>query len=129
MTSAAAGIAAAQAFIDAFNEQHHGRLAATLNYPHVRLANGRFARVESAADFERGSERGADRLAAEGWHHSEIERIEVVHADASKVHLAMTVTRHRADGSVYNTFDTLWIATLVDGHWGVQFRSSYLGAA
>lgn len=129
MASAAAGIAAAQAFFDAFNAQDHGHLAATLNYPHVRLANGRFARIESAADFERGSERGAARLAAEGWHHSRIERIEVVHAGTDKVHLAMTVSRRRADDSVYNTFDTLWIATLVDEHWGIQFRSSYLGAA
>ena len=129
MAPADAGIAAAQAFIDAFNSQHHARLAATLNYPHVRLAKGRFAQVESAAEYERRSQQGAVRLAEEGWHHSEIERIEVVHADASKVHLAMTVTRHRADGSVYNSFDTLWIATLVDEHWGIQFRSSYLGAA
>ena len=129
MSPADAGIAAAQAFIDAFNAQHHARLAATLNYPHVRLANGRFARIESAAEFERRSEQGAAHLAAEGWHHSEIKRIDVVHADANKVHLAMTVSRHRADGSVYNAFDTLWIATLAGGHWGIQFRSSYLGAA
>lgn len=129
MAPAAAGIAAAEAFIDAFNTQHHARLAATLNYPHVRLANGRFARIESAAEFERRSEQGAARLAEEGWHHSRIERIEVVHAGTDKVHLAMTVSRRREDGSVYNTFDTLWIATLVDEHWGIQFRSSYLGAA
>ena len=129
MASADAGIAAAELFIDAFNAQDHARLAAALNYPHLRLANGRFARIESAAEFASLSERGAERLAEEGWHHSTIDAIDVVHADAGKMHLAMTVCRHRADGSVYNTFDTLWIATLVDGHWGIQFRSSYLGAA
>lgn len=128
MAPAAAGIAAAQAFIDAFNAQDHRRLAAALNYPHLRLANGRFARVESAADFASRSERGAGQLAAEGWHHSTINRIDVVHAGAKKVHLAMTIARHRADGSVYNTFETLWIATLVDDRWGIQFRSSYLVA-
>lgn len=129
MATAAAGIAAAERFIDAFNAQDHARLAAALNYPHLRLANGRFARIESAADFARGSERGASRLAEEGWHHSTIRRIDVIHAGTDKVHLAMTVCRHREDGSVYNTFDTFWIATLVDGSWGIQFRSSYLGAA
>ena len=129
MASATAGIAAAKLFIDAFNAQDHARLAAALNYPHLRLANGRFARIDSAAEFASGSERGAGRLAAEGWHHSTIGAIDVIHADATKVHLAMTVRRHRADGSVYNTFDTFWIATRVDDHWGIQFRSSYLGAA
>lgn len=127
MAPADAGIAAARAFIDAFNAQNHAGIAAALNYPHIRLANGRFARIESAEDFERGSERGVARLVAEGWHHSTIARMDVVHAAADKVHLAMAVSRHRADGSVYNTFDTLWIATLVDDHWGIQFRSSYLG--
>lgn len=31
---------AARAFIDAFNAQNHEALAATLNYPHIRLAGG-----------------------------------------------------------------------------------------
>ncbi len=118
-------IAAARAFIDAFNAQDHERLAATLNYPHIRLA-GRFVRIESAVQFAERSRRGEALLAAEGWHHSVIDRIEAVQAASDKVHLAMTVSRCRADGSVYNTFETLWIATLQDGHWGIQFRSSYL---
>ena len=43
-----------------------------------------------------------------------------------KVHLAITNERRHADGTVYKRFDTFWIATCVDGHWGIQFRSSYL---
>ena len=125
--SAAAAIAAARAFFDAFNAQDHERLANTLNYPHIRHARG-FARTESAGEFAQRSRQGQTRLAEEGWHHSEIERIEAVQggSDGAKVHLAMTVARCRADGTVYNRFDTLWIATLQDGHWGIQFRSSYL---
>jgi hypothetical protein len=46
--------AAAYAFIDAFNHQDHEALADTLNYPHIRLANGRFVRVETRPDFVRG---------------------------------------------------------------------------
>lgn len=118
-------IAAARAFIDAFNAQDHERTAAALNYPHIRLTR-RFARIESAAEFVEHSRRGEAHLAAEGWHHSVIDRIETVQAGSDKVHLAMKVLRCRADGSVYNTFETLWIATLQDGHWGIQFRSSYL---
>ena len=135
--AADAGIAAAREFIAAFNAQDHERLAAALNYPHIRLANGAFARIDSAAEFAERSERGKRRLAEEGWHDSVIERIEVVQAAADKVHLVMTVLRRRADGTVYNSFETLWIATLQAdeseaaagsgaGHWGIQFRSSYL---
>ena len=118
--NAEAAIAAARAFIDAFNAQDHERLAQTLNYPHVRLARG-FARIESAGEFAERSRGGEPRLAEEGWHHSAIDRVDVVQASAEKAHLAMTVSRCRADGTVYNTFETLWIATLQDGHWGIQF--------
>ena len=52
--------------------------------------------------------------------------VQVVHSGEDKVHVAIRNDRCRADGTVYNQFDTLWIATLQDGHWGIQFRSSYL---
>ena len=119
-------IAAARAFIDAFNAQDHEALAATLNYPHVRLANGRFTTTESRDDFVRRGRQVEQLLEAESWHHTVLISIEAVHVGDDKVHLALRIDRCHADGSVYNSFDTLWIATLQDGHWGIQFRSSYL---
>lgn len=119
-------IAAARAFIDAFNAQDHEALAATLNYPHIRLAGGRFATTEASEDFVRRSRQVERALEAEGWHHTRLTSIEAVHSGDDKVHLALRIERCHADGSVYNTFDTLWVATLQDGHWGIQFRSSYL---
>ena len=62
-----AGIAAVEAFIDAFNAQDPEALAATLNYPHVRLANGRFVTIDNAAEFAERSARGKGMLEAEGW--------------------------------------------------------------
>ena len=124
--SEAEGVAAARAFIAAFNAQEHEALADTLNYPHVRLANGRFVTVESRDEFVKRSESGKGRLEAEGWDNTVVRSIEVVHAGEDKVHLAMTIDRRHADGRVYNSFETLWIATRQDGHWGIQFRSSYL---
>ena len=125
-TNPAAGVQAAKAFIDAFNAQDHDALADTLNYPHVRLAVGRFATVDNRAEFIERSRSGAASLVAEGWHHTVVASVEVVHCGPDKVHVAMTIERCHADGSVYNTFDTLWIASHVDGHWGIQFRSSFL---
>ncbi|MDG2071853.1 MAG: hypothetical protein P8J55_09055 [Pseudomonadales bacterium] len=123
-----AGIAAVHAFIETFNAQDHKRHAGSLNYPHIRLANGRFARIENAAEFVEMSKRGAPRLVEEGWHHTVIASLDVVHSGKDKVHFALCNDRCHADGSVYHSFDTLWIATLIDGHWGIQFRSSFLHA-
>lgn len=126
--SADAAIAAARAFFDAFNAQDHERVAQALNFPHVRHARS-FVRTESAGEFLVQSRRGEAQLAKEGWHHSELERIDVIQgakADTKKVHLALTVARCREDGTIYNRFETLWIATCQDGHWGIQFRSSFL---
>ena len=119
-------MAAAERFIEAFNAQRHEALADALNYPHVRLANGAFTTIANRDAFLERSQRGVARLEEEGWHHSVVETIEAVHVGADKVHLAMTVARCHADGTIYNRFDTLWIATCVAGHWGIQFRSSFL---
>ena len=63
--SAEEGIAAAREFIDAFNAQDHERLAAVLNYPHIRLARN-FTRIENAAEFAQSSRSGKPHLKAEG---------------------------------------------------------------
>ena len=121
-----AAIAATHAFIDAFNAQDHQRLADTLNYPHIRLANGVFRTIASREEFIEGSRSNRARLDAEGWDHTVVASIVVVQEGERKVRLAITHHRCRADDTVYNPFDTFRIVTHQDGHWGVQFRSSYL---
>jgi len=127
--SAKEAIAVAEAFVETFNSQDHERHAATLNYPHIRFANGRFTTIENAEAFIAGSRRGESRLQEEGWHHTVVASLEVVHAGKDKVHIAIRNDRCRADGTIYHSFDTFWIATLLDGHWGIQFRSSFLHAS
>ena len=121
-----AALQTAQDFIDRFNAQDHAGLAATLNYPHTRLANGRFVTIADRAEFVALSERNRTRLDAEGWHHTVLTSITVVHVGVDKVHMSLAIDRCHEDGTVYNQFDTLWIATMQDDHWGIQFRSSYL---
>ncbi len=116
----------ARAFIAMFNAQDHRGLAGTLNYPHVRLANDRFATVTDAEAFARRSAANEPNLINEGWHHTVLHAIDVIHSGPTKVHMSLTIHRCHEDGTVYNTFDTLWIATCDNGHWGIQFRSSYL---
>ena len=121
-----AGIAAVEAFIDAFNAQDPEALAATLNYPHIRLASGRFVTIDDAAEFAERSARGKGMLEAEGWDHTVLQDVQVVHGGPDKVHMALSIDRCHADGTVYNHFETFWIATLQDGHWGIQCMSLFI---
>lgn len=126
MTNAERARDAVKFFIDTFNAQAHEQHARALNYPHIRLANGKFARLDSADQFAKISASNEARLRAEGWDHTIVRSLEIIHEGEDKVHIAITNDRCLADGSVYKSFETFWIATCVDGHWGIQFRSSYL---
>ena len=119
-----AGKATVRSFIDAFNNLDSSEMANAFNFPHIRLASGKFAVFESREDFVRRFDANKTALKTEGWHHTVIESLEVVHAVSDKVHLAVEYTRRHADDSVYSRFNSLWIATLQNGHWGIQFRSS-----
>ena len=121
------GKAAVQAFVDAFNRVDIPAIAASLNFPHIRLNQGKFNIFETREDFIARSANLKANLAAEGWHHTTLESVDVIHAAPEKVHMTIEFTRRHADDSVYTRFQTLWIATLQDGHWGIAFRSSYLG--
>jgi ketosteroid isomerase-like protein len=120
--------AAVDAFQDAFNAQDHERLAAALNYPHVRLWSGVFRQIDTPEEFAEISRRGQARLESEGWHHTTTASMEVVQAGPDKAHCALVNHRTHADGTVYHKFNTLWIITNQNGHWGVKFRSSFLGS-
>ena len=54
-----------------------------------------------------------------------MDPVRAVQIGEDKVHLAITNDRCRKDGTVYKTFETLWIATKLNGRWAVQFRSSF----
>jgi hypothetical protein len=110
----------------AFNRGDMPTQADTFNFPHIRLAEGRFVITETRDDYLKNGPRIQTMLEEEGWHHTVLESLEVIHEGPDKVHLVIENTRRRADDTIYNRFKTLWIATLQDGHWGIQFRSSYL---
>ena len=93
MSTDQAAIAAAEEFIRCFNAQDHDGLAASLNYPHVRLAVGRFVTIETPEAYAELSAKGASRLKDEGWHHTNIAAIECVHSGPDKGHVAMTIER------------------------------------
>ena len=124
--SGEAGKAVARAYMDAFNRGDISAQADTFNFPHIRLAEGKFVVMETGDDYRKTGARIQALLEEESWHHTVLESLEVIQEGPDKVHLVIENTRRRADDTIYNRFKTLWIATLQDGHWGIQFRSSYL---
>ena len=121
-----AAIEAYRAWQDAFNERDIEGMLARMHFPHVRLAGAGFHTWESGEDFAEGQQRMTARLAEEGWARTDNLSVELVHASEDKVHLSLRNARVDADGGAYHTFQALWIFTLIDGRWGVQFRSSYI---
>ncbi len=114
----------------AFNARDTEAQLAEMHFPHVRLSGENdFHRWERPDDFRAQQPSYTERLAAERWHHTATAAIEATQSAGDKVHLVIRQSRQRADGTEYNGFDTLWIFTKLDGRWGVQFRSSFLGNA
>ena len=109
-------------FMLAFNARDPEAWAASLNYPHVRFASGRVTIWETAAEF---AQSGAFvRLAESGWDHSHWLTREVTLAAPGKVHIATVFQRFNSDNEIIGTYQSLYIVTRVDGHWGTQARSS-----
>jgi hypothetical protein len=119
---AAIATAVAEEYVDAFTSRDLQRSRNVLNYPSVRLASGQVATWEKPEDYAINWDALAE---VEGWHHSTLDSVEVIQAGTDKVHLAASFSRYHADDLKYATHQALWVITLVDGHWGIQCRSSY----
>ncbi len=121
----AGAVAAAMAVLDrhmeALNARSEAALAATLHFPHFRLSGGRMQVWDGPGSYF------ADFLAraGEGWHHSAWTSRVPLAASPVKVHLDVTFTRYRGDGSALGEFRSLWIVACIDGRWAAQVRSSF----
>lgn len=118
--SIVAAMACLDGYLEAFNDRDAAAFDATLNFPSYRLAAGAVAIQQP----------GETRLADDGpnkpdWAYSKWVNREVIQAGADKVHVAGTFARYRSDGSFVAKFDSLYIITRQDGHWGIKIRSSF----
>lgn len=120
--SVAAAMACLDEFMRAWNARDVPAFAATFNYPSVRIAGGRVRIIEGPASHPADL---FERMAATGWHHSAWLRRHVIHSGDDKVHFDTRFGRYREDGSVIGEYDSIYIVTCQDGHWGVQGRSSF----
>ena len=118
----AGAIAALDEFMSTFNARDPQRWAQSLNYPHVRFASGSVTVWDSAEEFAQTD--SFNRLAAIGWGHSHWLTRDIVLVSPEKVHIATKFQRFNDSNESIGTYESLYIVTKVDGHWGTQARSS-----
>jgi hypothetical protein len=122
--AAQGAIAVVKAYLEAFNARDEDAWAATLHFPHVRLAGDEvrtWATPEAyLADFD-----FAAFAARYGWQRSEWDSIDPVQVAADGVNVALRATRRDAAGKPLSSFDTLYLVTRENGRWGVRARSSF----
>ena len=110
-------------FMAAFSASDVERIRASFNFPHVRFHSGKVTVYPTAADFNLDIFRNtAD---AKEWARSIWDERAVIHAGADKVHFDTQFSRLRADGSAIASYRSIYIVTRVEGHWGIQGRSSF----
>ena len=118
----AGAMGALDEFMFAFNARDPQAWAASLNFPHVRFASGTVTVWESAEEF--ADTRAFERLPATGWDHSHWLTREISLASPNKVHINTVFQRFNSDNEIIGTYQSLYIVTKVEGHWGTQSRSS-----
>ena len=96
-----------------------------LNFPHVRLASGRVTVWDTVDELRATYLPLIAQPLEPGWHHSTMDQKEVIHSGPDKVHVAVQYTRWTEDHQPIATYQALWVATCIQGHWGVQVRSSF----
>lgn len=118
----AGAMAALDDFMLTFNRRDMDSWAATLNYPHVRLASGAVTIWQTQEEYAEGNVFA--RLGNTGWDHSHWLSRDVVMAAADKVHIQTVFRRFDANNEPIGTYHSLYVVTLENGKWGTQARSS-----
>jgi len=113
---------AIELFFEGFNAEDDGLIREALHFPHVRLASGTVRVIETPESFRTPFALLKQR---EGWQHSTLDRAEVIHEGADKVHFDVAFSRYASDGTCYATHQAVWVVTRIEGRWGIQARSSF----
>jgi len=104
-----AALTVVDAHFAGINAQNADAVAATLHFPHYRLSQGRLQTWPGSesylADFR--------ARAGDDWHHSSLDRCDIVTAGPDKVHVDVQFTR------------SLWVISCLDERWAAQLRSSF----
>lgn len=110
------------AYMAGINHGDEVAVNAACNFPHVWIARGQVMVWPNRGDYKLDV---FHATAGDGWARSQWDEIKPLHVAETKVHFQVKFTRYRGDGSVLGEFETIYIVTRQDGHWGIQARSSF----
>lgn len=116
-----AALKAVAAFFDAWNAHDHDRLASTLHYPHVRVADDSVEIWRTAAEYLAGPEPGRQRT----WFKTRVDESQIAQVTAAGANITVRFSRLGRDGTVFATDSGVFLAVLRDGVWKIQARSTF----
>lgn len=109
-----------EAYFPLFSRHDVKGLLSVVNFPHIRVTDTGTRIIPSAREWTRDPTPLEDY-----YHHTELDALTFVQSNPVKAHALVRFSRYRADGTRYASYPTLWIVTKVNGHWGIQVRSSF----
>lgn len=109
-------------FMTSFNARNMEEWSETLNYPHIRFAGSEVTLWNTKEEYS--SIDIFERLSSTGWHHSAWLSRKVILVSKNKVHISTIFERYDENNNPLKQYQSLYIVTNKDGHWGVQARSS-----
>ena len=108
-------------YISALNERSVASLERYLHFPHTRvMLDGESRCWETARkyldDFQ-------SRLEEDSWHSTELLSVDTEIISKKKCHTRISFKRLRRDGSIINTYHSLYVITEKNKSWGILFGS------
>ena len=97
-------------FMRSLNASDEAGVNQSFSFPHVRFTGGGDEDFSETRRLSPSYFR--ERTEADGWHRSDWDRREVIHAGPNKVHLDRQFSRYRADGSVIGSYTSIYICDL-----------------
>lgn len=109
-----------EAYFPLFSKRDAKGLLRVVNFPHIRVTNSGTLTIPSANEWK-----GDPTPLEKHWRESRLDSLTFVQSDATKAHALVVFSRFKSDGTRYLSYPTLWIVTKVNGHWGIQIRSTF----
>jgi len=99
--------------------------ARTFNFPHVRIAGGTVTVWQSLTEWQQTYPTYVASIVESDRAYVVVDRKDVIQSSDDKVHVAVQFTRYDRTDTKLATYQTLHVVTCVEGHWGIQARSSF----
>jgi len=109
-----------ETYFPLFSKHDAKGLLGVVNFPHVRVTDAGTVIIPSAKEWT-----GDPTPLEDYYHHTGLDSLTFVQSNSAKVHALVVFSRYKADGTRYVSYPTLWIVTKVNGHWGIQVRSTF----